>query len=58
MSRSSGHCMVMGTPLTIAASAAISFLDAMQDPALFGPWFRPEPSWARPVRQGALRARS
>jgi len=26
--------------------ARISFLDAMQDPALFGPWSRPESSWA------------
>jgi hypothetical protein len=27
-------------------SAPITFLDAMQDPALFGPWFKPESSWA------------
>jgi hypothetical protein len=25
---------------------SISFLDAMDSPALFGPWFRPEASWA------------
>src|SRR5713101_6198071 len=26
---------------------AISFIDAMESPALFGPWFEPAESWAR-----------
>jgi hypothetical protein len=34
------------SPEPKARLGAISFLDAMQDPALFGPWFKPESSWA------------